>query len=237
MLLVAGDNPTRLRNDAALAALCGASPIEASSGKTTRHRLNRGGDRQANSALWLIANNRMIHHPQTRDYVDRRTAEGKSTKEIRRCLMRHIARGLYRLLIADLTDAQRPPRPRSINAVAESFFATLKKELVNRRPWPPRPSYAAEIFDYIEVFFSRGRRERARHDLPADFENRALGPSRSRPRRFAARVPPDNEIHCTNHRRRDLINPCPTRTGGTPELARTFVRALAPAAHSRGPAR
>ena len=106
MLLVAGDNPTRLRSDAALAALCGASPVEASSGKTTRHRLNRGGDRQANSALWLIATNRMIHHPQTRAYVKRRTAEGKSTKEIRRCLMRHIARGIYPLLIADLHDAR-----------------------------------------------------------------------------------------------------------------------------------
>jgi transposase len=107
LLLVAGDNPTRLRNDAALAALCGASPIEASSGKTVRHRLNRGGDRQGNSALWLIANNRMIHHPQTRDYVTRRTADGKSTKEIRRCLMRHIARGLFPLLIADLRDAHQ----------------------------------------------------------------------------------------------------------------------------------
>ena len=107
MLLVAGDNPTRLRNDAALAALCGASPIEASSGKTTRHRLNRGGDRQGNSALWLIANNRMIHHAETRDYLARRTAEGKSTKEIRRCLMRHIARGLFPLLTADLHDAHQ----------------------------------------------------------------------------------------------------------------------------------
>lgn len=107
LLLVAGDNPTRLRNDAALAALCGASPIEASSGKTVRHRLNRGGDRQGNSALWLIANNRMIHHSQTRDYVARRTAEGKSTKEIRRCLMRHIARSLFPLLIADLRDAHK----------------------------------------------------------------------------------------------------------------------------------
>jgi transposase len=107
MLLVAGDDPTRLRNDAALTALCGASPIEASSGKTTRHRLNRGGDRQGNSALWLVANNRMIHHAQTRDYVARRSAEGKSTKEIRRCLMRHIARGLFPLLIADLHDAHQ----------------------------------------------------------------------------------------------------------------------------------
>ena len=107
LLLVAGENPTRIRNDSALAALCGASPVEASSGKTSRHRLNRGGDRQANSALWLIANNRMIHHPSTRDYVARRTTEGKSTKEIRRCLMRHIARGIHTLLIADLTDAQQ----------------------------------------------------------------------------------------------------------------------------------
>lgn len=106
LLLVAGDNPTRLRNDSALAALCGASPIEASTGKTTRHRLNRGGDRQANSALWLIANNRMIHDPTTRDYVARRTKEGKTTKEIRRCLMRHVARGVYPLLIADLNDAR-----------------------------------------------------------------------------------------------------------------------------------
>jgi transposase len=107
MLLVAGDNPTRIRNDSALAALCGASPVEASSGKTSRHRLNRGGDRQANSALWLIANNRMIHHPQTREYVARRTKEGKSNREIRRCLMRHIARGIHPLLIADLTDAKQ----------------------------------------------------------------------------------------------------------------------------------
>jgi transposase len=107
LLLVAGDNPTRIRNDSALAALCGASPVEASSGKTSRHRLNRGGDRQANSALWLIANNRMIHHPQTRDYVARRTKDGKTNSEIRRCLMRHIARGIHPLLVADLTATQQ----------------------------------------------------------------------------------------------------------------------------------
>ncbi len=107
LLLTAGDNPTRIRNDSALAALCGASPVEASSGKTTRHRLTRGGDRQANSALWMIANNRMIHHAKTRDYVARRTKEGKSNSEIRRCLMRHIARGIHPLLVADLTDAQQ----------------------------------------------------------------------------------------------------------------------------------
>jgi transposase len=107
LLIVAGDNPERLRSDAALAALCGASPVEASSGKTQRHRLNRGGDRQGNNALWTIANNRMIHDPETREYAARRTAEGKSTKEIRRCLMRHIARRLFPLLIADLRDSHQ----------------------------------------------------------------------------------------------------------------------------------
>jgi transposase len=106
LLIVAGDNPERLRSDAALAALCGASPIEASSGKTQRHRLNRGGDRQPNNALWTIATSRMIHDPETRAYVAKRTQDGKSTKEIRRCLMRHLARRLFPLLIADLHDAQ-----------------------------------------------------------------------------------------------------------------------------------
>ena len=110
LLIVAGDNPERLRSDAALAALCGASPVEASSGKTQRHRLNRGGDRQGNNALWTIATNRMIHDPETRAYVERRTKEGKSTREIRRCLMRHLARRLYPLLIADINDTTNHPR-------------------------------------------------------------------------------------------------------------------------------
>jgi transposase len=105
LLIVAGDNPHRLRSDAALAALCGSSPVEASSGKTRRHRLNQGGDRQGNCALWTIANNRMLHHPETRAYVVKRTAEGKTRREIRRCLMRHLARRLFPLLRADLTDA------------------------------------------------------------------------------------------------------------------------------------
>lgn len=105
LLVIAGDNPHRLRSDAALAALCGSSPVEASSGKTRRHRLNQGGDRQGNCALWTIANNRMLHHPETRAYVAKRTAEGKTRREIRRCLMRHLARRLFPLLRADLTDA------------------------------------------------------------------------------------------------------------------------------------
>lgn len=105
LLVIVSDNVTRLRSDAAFAALCGVSPIEASSGKTKRHRLNKGGDRQGNNALWTIANNRLIHHPETRAYAARRTAEGLSRREILRCLKRHLARRLYRLIVADLTAA------------------------------------------------------------------------------------------------------------------------------------
>jgi transposase len=109
LLTLAGDSPDRLRNHSALAALCGASPVEASSGKTARHRLNRGGDRQANNALYTIAMVRMQHHPETKAYVARRTEEGKTRREIRRCLMRNLARRLYPLLIADLNDAKTIP--------------------------------------------------------------------------------------------------------------------------------
>lgn len=109
LLTLAGDSPDRFRNHAAFAALCGASPVEASSGKTKRHRLNRGGDRQANNALYTIAMVRMQHHPETMAYVQRRTAEGKTRREVRRCIMRNLARRLYPLLIADLEDAKNIP--------------------------------------------------------------------------------------------------------------------------------
>ncbi len=107
LLVIASDNVERLRSDAAFAALCGVSPIEASSGKTRRHRLNKGGDRQGNNALWTIANNRLMHHPETRAYATRRTTEGLSRREILRCLKRHLARRLYRLIVADLTALQQ----------------------------------------------------------------------------------------------------------------------------------
>ena len=105
LVAVAGDNPERLRSEAALAALCGTSPLQASSGKTVRHRLNRGGDRSANNALWTIAMVRMRSDPRTRAYVDRRTKEGMSNKEIHRCLKRYIVRELYPLILADLADS------------------------------------------------------------------------------------------------------------------------------------
>ena len=95
LLVAAGDHPERLRSEAAWAHLCAAAPIPASSGKVTRHRLNPGGDRQANHALWRIVITRMSSHPPTRAYVTRRTAEGLSKKEIIRCLKRYVAREVY----------------------------------------------------------------------------------------------------------------------------------------------
>jgi transposase len=99
LLVTAGDNPERLRSEGAFARLCGVAPIPASSGKTTnRYRLNSGGDRQANSALFRIVLVRMSCDPETRDYVERHLKQGKSKREIIRSLKRYLARELYRYL-------------------------------------------------------------------------------------------------------------------------------------------
>lgn len=99
LMAAAGDNPGRVRDEAGFAALCGASPVDCSSGKHARHRLNRGGDRQANSALWRIVTTRMRYDPRTQAYVERRTKEGKTRKEIIRCLKRYVAREIWKALI------------------------------------------------------------------------------------------------------------------------------------------
>jgi transposase len=101
LLITAGDNPDRLRNEAAFAHLTGVAPIPASSGNTQRHRLNRGGDRQANSALYRTVIVRMRHHQPTRDYVERRTKEGLSAREIIRCLNRALISEIYTALMTD----------------------------------------------------------------------------------------------------------------------------------------
>jgi transposase len=98
LLVAAGDNPQRLRSEATFAHLCGVAPIDASSGKQERHRLNRGGDRQANSALWHILITRMVCDQRTRDYIARRTDQGRTKKEAIRCLKRYIAREIYQQL-------------------------------------------------------------------------------------------------------------------------------------------
>ncbi len=107
-VIISFSHPGRCRSDAAFAALAGTSPLAASSGRTTRHRLNRGGDRALNRAVHTIALTRMRCCERTRAYVTRRTAEGKTHREIRRCLKRYITRELYRALTTTMTPANSP---------------------------------------------------------------------------------------------------------------------------------
>jgi transposase len=100
LLVTAGDNPSRMKKESSFAALCGSSPVKANSGRTKRHRLNHGGDRQANSSLWTIAMTRSANHAPTKIYVARRTTEGLSKLEIVRCLKRYIAREEFPLVQA-----------------------------------------------------------------------------------------------------------------------------------------
>src|SRR5664280_2854678 len=108
LLTAAGDNPDRIHSEAGFAALCGTNPIPASSGKTTRYRLNRGGNRQANAALHRAVITRLRHHEPTKAYMQRRLTEGKSTKEILRCLKRYLAREVYHQLNPTTPSRNRP---------------------------------------------------------------------------------------------------------------------------------
>ena len=109
LLITAGQNIERLRSEAAFAALCGASPVPIASGKRGRYRLNHGGDRQTNRALHMIAVCRLRYCPKTRAYVERRTGEGKTKKEIIRCLKRYIAREVHASLREDLAAMNPAP--------------------------------------------------------------------------------------------------------------------------------
>jgi len=119
LLITAGDNPERLGSEASFAALCGASPVEKSSGKSQRRRLNRGGDRQANAALHRIVVTRMRQDERTRLYLERRIAEGKGKREVMRCLKRYTAREVYCLIRADMiTRHQQPDTSATLMAAA-----------------------------------------------------------------------------------------------------------------------
>lgn len=128
LLVTAGDNPQRIRSKAAFAMITGTAPIPASSGKTTRTRLNRGGDRQANSAIYTIALVRMSCDPTTKTYIAKKKAEGKSPIEALRCLKRHLANEIYRLLtnppvVPDISDLRpaRLTRGLTLKDVADHF--------------------------------------------------------------------------------------------------------------------
>jgi transposase len=108
LLIAIGDNAERLTDEADFAALCGVSPVERSSGKTQRHRLNRGGNRQANAALFRIVLTRLRAEPRTIAYVERRTREGRTKREIIRCLKRYVAREIYTIIRAATTPTRLP---------------------------------------------------------------------------------------------------------------------------------
>ena len=111
MLILVGDNPERIRSEAAFAKLCGTCLVPVSSGKTTRHRLNRGGNRQANAALYRVVITRMRGHPPTLAYVAKRLAEGRTKREIVRCLKRFVAREIFAALCKPSRHAQTPANP------------------------------------------------------------------------------------------------------------------------------
>lgn len=128
LLITAGDNPQRITSKAAFASLTGVAPIPASSGKSNRHRLNRGGDRRANWAIHTIALVRMSHDPRTKAYITKKQAEGKSKLEAIRCLKRHIANELFTLItnppeVPDITDLRpaRQARGLTLQDVADHF--------------------------------------------------------------------------------------------------------------------
>jgi transposase len=98
LLVATGDNPERLKSESTFAKLCGVSPLDASSGKQQRHRLNRSGDRQANAALWHIVFIRMVKDPRTKHYIERRMKDGQTKKEAMRCLKRYVAREVFAAL-------------------------------------------------------------------------------------------------------------------------------------------
>lgn len=128
LLTTAGENSDRIKSKASFAALCGVSPIPASSGKTNRHRLNRGGDRQANNALHQIVLVRMGSAPRTKDYVARAKTQGKATREIIRCLKRYVSNEVFVLIthpaevpgVEDLRPLRRS-RQLTLESVAQSF--------------------------------------------------------------------------------------------------------------------
>jgi hypothetical protein len=132
LLITVGDNQGRIGNEARFAALVGVAPIPASSGKTTRHRLSRGGDRNANRALHQVVLTRMASCPRTRNYVTKRTTEGKSKREIMRCLKRYVSREIYRQILNPI------PAPATIDLrqKRKSLGLTINAVAGELSQWP-----------------------------------------------------------------------------------------------------
>jgi len=148
LLIAAGSNCQRLRSESAFASMCGVSPIQASSGQTNRHRLNRSGNRQANNALWRIAVVRMTTDEETKAYLSRRTAEGKTKRDVTRCLKRHIAREAFWLL-QHPAYAEVGPRLRTMRTSAHISLQTVSDDL---GVWPTKISRIERGLEHNEEF-------------------------------------------------------------------------------------
>ncbi len=148
LLIVAGSNCHRLRNESAFAAMCGVSPILASSGQTNRHRLNRSGNRQANNALWRIATVRMTCDEETQTYLARRNAQGKTKRDVTRCLKRHIAREVFWLLQHPAYE-EVGPQLRTTRTSAHVSLQTVSDDL---GVWPTKISRIERGLDHDEEF-------------------------------------------------------------------------------------
>ncbi|AOT05396.1 IS110 family transposase [Arthrobacter sp. U41] len=132
LLVTVGDNPERINNEAQFAALTGTAPVPASSGKTNRHRLSRGGDRQANSALHHVVLSRMQSDHRTKDYVAKRTADGKSKRETMRCLKRYVAREIFRQIFNPVA----APDITDLRTVRKQLGVTLQQAAEQLSQWP-----------------------------------------------------------------------------------------------------
>ena len=131
------------------------------SGKTNRFRLNRGGNTQANAALYRVAIVRMRNHEPTIAYVRKRTQDGKTKSEIIRCLKRYIVREIYRIFACQKRHLRPLDKYRSFNAAMETFFKTIKAELIWRHSWPTRRAAEIAIFEYINGFYNPRRKHSA----------------------------------------------------------------------------
>lgn len=151
LLVTVGDNSERIGTEAKFAALVGVAPVPASSGKTTRHRLSRGGDRQANKAIHHVALVRMMSDTRTKNYVARRRQEGKNTKEIMRCLKRYIAREIYDQLL----HPQPAPDSGALRALRKTKKITLQAAADDLRVWPTALSRLERGLTHDNVFHAR----------------------------------------------------------------------------------
>jgi transposase len=151
LLVTVGDNPGRIGTEAQFAALAGVAPIPASSGKTIRHRLSRGGDRQANKAIHQVALVRMMSDTRTKNYIARRRAEGKSTKEIIRCIKRYIAREIYNQLI----HPQPAPDAGALRALRQTKNITLQDAADSLHVWPTALSRLERGLTRHDDFYQR----------------------------------------------------------------------------------